>query len=48
MQQLDEVSRTARELRERIEQQMDLARQRDEAAGDDPEVIRARKTSRRR
>ena len=48
MQQLDEVSRTARELRERIEQQMEVARQRDEVAGDDPEVTRARKASRRR
>lgn len=48
MRQLDEVSKAAQELRERVEQQMEVARQRDEVAGDDPEVTRARRASKNR
>ena len=48
MRQLDEVSRAAQELRERVERQMAVARQRDELAIDDPEVTRARQASRSR
>lgn len=48
MRKLDEVTRAAQELRERVQQQMEAAHDRENPAGDDPEVTRARKASKAR
>lgn len=48
MRKLDEVSRAAQELRERVQREMESAHARDAVAGDDPEVTKARKASKQR
>jgi hypothetical protein len=48
MRKLDEVSRTAQELRERVQREMAAAHDREAVAQDDPEVTKARKASKRR
>ena len=47
MRQLDDVSRAAQELRDRVEREMEAMHHRDTPATDDPDVIKARKKSRR-
>lgn len=46
MRKLDEVSLAAQQLRERVQREMAAAHERDAAAGDDPEVTRARQSRR--
>ena len=47
MRQLDDVSRAAQELRDRVERQMEAIHHRDTPATDDEDVLSARKKSRR-
>lgn len=47
MRQLDDVSRAAQELRDRVEHQLEAMHHRDAPATDDPDVIKARKKSKR-
>lgn len=48
MRKLDEVTQAAQELRARVQREMEAAHERDAAAGDDPDVTRARNDASRR
>jgi hypothetical protein len=48
MRKLDEVTQAAQELRTRVQREMEAAHERDAAAGDDPDVTRARNDASRR
>jgi hypothetical protein len=48
MRKLDEVSRTAQELRERVMREMAAAHDRESPATDDAEVTKARKAAKQR